>query len=385
MEIKGIVEGFYGPPYRWEERESLIEFFPQLGFNYYLYAPKSDPYTRKDWRRLYPDRFLKRLERFASICLERRIILNYGFTPGGDIDSALTRLNQIRSLGIREFSLLFDDLKVKIDEDLAKSQVEITNTIFKRLNPDRLLFCPTQYCGKISSYLKVLSKKLNPEIIILWTGPEVVSTRITTDHIQRIAGYLKRRIVLWDNYPVNDYDPVRIFLGPFQGREPEILNLLTGYLANPMNQARLSLIPLFTLAEFFKKKKRYQPQRAIRKFLSQFGLTTHYSMVSQFFPSRINLKMSPETGLLKRRDFQRLIPIIETWQEFDLFEAAWAVKNLILARDLLLSWIKRRRRKGLRELKYSLRREGEIYFENQVRDLILTGSDNSLRLNYEDQ
>jgi hypothetical protein len=379
LEFKGVVEGFYGPPFRWSERHLLIDFFPEFGFNYYLYGPKGDPYTRKYWARLYPDCFLEDLDRFTSACRERKITINYGLTPGREINLAVTKLNQIKKLGITDFSILFDDLKVELSDQLAQHQAQIANTIYQSLRPDRLFFCPTQYCGRVSSYLKTLGKALNSEIIILWTGPEVVSKRITGAHIRRVINGLKKRVVLWDNYPVNDYDPDRIFLGPFRGRDPAILNYLCGYLANPMNQPGVSVIPLFTLAEFLKKQEGYRPARAIQRALTRFDLSGHLLMIRQFFPSMINPRMSPEARLLKRRDLKRLLPIIKAWQSFDLLDGTWAVENLILARNILLSWITKGDKSGLEDLRFSHRREGSIYFENQVRNLVLTDGNKDLR------
>jgi len=379
--LKGIVEGFYGPPYRWSERFLLLEYFGEFGFNYYLYGPKEDPYHRKRWDRFYPPSLLKDFQRLHTEAKRQGITLNYALTPGDDLKRVVAKLGQLKKIGIEEFSLFFDDIEELPSIELAKNQAALANSVYKALRPRRLLFCPTQYSGKRSPYLEALSAYLDPEIMILWTGPEVVSRRIVVRDILPIHQLFPKRVILWDNYPVNDYDRSRIFLGPFRGREARILRYLSGYLANPMNQPRLSLIPLSTLASWLRGKGGYQPTKAIRLALKRFGLMKHYPLLRQFFPSKLYQRMSPETVLLLRRDWDRLIPRIRSWPSVDLWEGDWAVNNLLQARDLLIRYLDEKRVDGkeLDRIVISRRGEGGLYFENQVYNFLLTVSDRGLR------
>ena len=51
---RGIVEGFFGPPWSMAHRKALFRFGAKRGMNTYLYAPKDDPYHRERWRDPYP-------------------------------------------------------------------------------------------------------------------------------------------------------------------------------------------------------------------------------------------------------------------------------------------------------------------------------------------
>src|SRR5690606_279775 len=51
----GLIEGFYGRPWSWEERAGTIETLAPHGYRFYLYAPKADPYLRKRWKEPHPD------------------------------------------------------------------------------------------------------------------------------------------------------------------------------------------------------------------------------------------------------------------------------------------------------------------------------------------
>ena len=44
--LRGVVEGFYGTPWTFDDRSDIIEFCRQSNLNAYIYAPKDDPYHR---------------------------------------------------------------------------------------------------------------------------------------------------------------------------------------------------------------------------------------------------------------------------------------------------------------------------------------------------
>ena len=44
---RGVIEGFYGPPYSHEERLRLLDELGGCGMNRYVYAPKHDPLHRR--------------------------------------------------------------------------------------------------------------------------------------------------------------------------------------------------------------------------------------------------------------------------------------------------------------------------------------------------
>jgi hypothetical protein len=68
-----------------------------------------------------------------------------------------------------------------------------------------------------------------------------------------VADRLHRKPLLWDNYPVNDSKTLCNYLriGAFENRGPELKNLAQGHMANPMNQAFLSQLPLYSLGRLY--------------------------------------------------------------------------------------------------------------------------------------
>jgi len=54
------------------------------------------------------------------------------------------------------------------------------------------------------------------EPLCVCVGPKVVSHVISVESIDEVSSVLKRAPVIWDNIHANDYDPQRVFLGPFK-------------------------------------------------------------------------------------------------------------------------------------------------------------------------
>ncbi|XP_059206095.1 protein O-GlcNAcase [Centropristis striata] len=269
--ISGVVEGFYGRPWTMEQRTELFQREQKWGLNTYLYAPKDDYKHRMYWRDLYSDQEAEQLRALISAAKQHNVDFVYAVSPGLDITfsnprevSALKRkLDQVRQFGCRSFSLLFDDIEPEMcpaDQQtfssFAEAQVSVTNAVYQHLgDPDTFLFCPTDYCAAFctpnvlqSSYLNTVGEKLLPGIDVLWTGPKVVSHKISVASIEEVTSVLKRAPVIWDNIHANDYDPQRLFLGPFKDRPTELISRLRGVLTNPNCEFYPNFVAIHSLA-----------------------------------------------------------------------------------------------------------------------------------------
>jgi hyaluronoglucosaminidase len=51
--IRGVIEGYYGKPWTFEQRCDLLGFMQEHGMNSYFYAAKYDAYHRERWAELY--------------------------------------------------------------------------------------------------------------------------------------------------------------------------------------------------------------------------------------------------------------------------------------------------------------------------------------------
>ena len=295
--LSGTVEGFFGPAWSWEDREDHIGFLKDYGLNYYIYAPKSDPFLRKQWTSPFPKNHLVELRRISKTCKKNNVFFGIGFSPfeifhnfSSDAKQRLKRkLDEICEFSPDVIGIFFDDMDGRIN-DLAILQSQIVNYIQKECNGITIQFCPTYYSydpildkvfGKRpKNYLESLGNCLNPDVSIMWTGENVVSSKITCDHLIEVSGRLGRKPFLWDNYPVND-GPKNwkyLFLDALRNRESDIKYHLSGYVANPMNQAHLSKIPLHTIAQFLKNPS-YCPSKALDNAMSDLIDSKHRSFL----------------------------------------------------------------------------------------------------------
>ncbi|MCR5875107.1 protein O-GlcNAcase [Phenylobacterium sp. J426] len=284
----GIIEGFFGRPYSWEERAEMVRALAPAGYGFYLYAPKADAFLRKRWREPYAEADLRRLADFAAVCRDVGVRFGVGLSPYElyrDFDQAskaalAAKLDQLASLGLDDLGVFFDDMRGDLP-DLAASQVEIVHWIAGRVPDARLIACPSYYSDdgvldrvfgqRPANYLDDLGAGLDPAIDVMWTGEEVCSLQIMPAHLERVAGQLRRKPFLWDNYPVNDGPRMSRFLHlrAFTGRPAEIGGHLAAHAINTASQAVLSRIPALTLVDSYRDGAAYAYAASFRRAARQ--------------------------------------------------------------------------------------------------------------------
>jgi hyaluronoglucosaminidase len=295
VNVRGVIEGFYGPPWTHAERLDLIEFCGREGLNTWVHAPKDDPYHRKLWREPYPDADLERLAELVRAAALQEVELAYALAPGLDvcyskdeeIAAAVAKCEQLATIGVRSFQLLWDDIEHALNhaEDEARyggaerpsgaAQADFTNRFREAVpQPGPLVVCPMGYAGTGDSpYRRSFAPPLHPEIVVYWTGPEVVSWGINREALDATAErFHGHDLLLWDNYPVNDFDVDRLFLGPLRGRDPLLASgRLRGLIANAMVQAVPSKLPLATVADWLRDPDAYDPVASFERALEAYG------------------------------------------------------------------------------------------------------------------
>ena len=317
FERRGIVEGFFGPPWSMAQRSALFEFGAARGMNTYLYAPKDDPYHRKLWRRPYPKRQWRQLVRLIRQARRSKIDFVYGFHPGEGlcfseqepIHILLKKARRFYDAGVRTFAVLFDDIPSRLDHAKDRrrfkdSLAAAEGTFLKRIieaqpaewSQVEWWICPSYYSednllervfGKFeANFLETLAAHLPLNVACFWTGPSVVSKTITLKHIQRIAQRIQRLLLLWDNYPVNDLSMSdELHIGPLQGRDPRLPRTVHGYLNNPLLQPELGFIPLATCFDYAANPDKYKPEASWKRIVEQrFGAPAmpHWRAIRKF-------------------------------------------------------------------------------------------------------
>ena len=370
---RGIVEGFFGPLWSMAHRERIFEFGAARGMNTYLYAPKDDPYHRKLWRLPYPRADWRQLVRLIGQAKKNQIDFVYGFHPGEGlrfsdaklVDTLLQKARSFYDAGVRTFAVLFDDIPSRLSHapdrrafknSLARAEGTWLAQIEARQPASwtdvEWWICPSYYSedallervfGRFESdFLEILAERLPARVACFWTGPAVVSRKITIAHARKIVNRIGNRpLLLWDNYPVNDLSMSdELHIGPLAGRDPRLSQSVYGYLNNPLLQENLGFVPLATCFDYAANPAVYQPERSWTRAVTQgYGGAAigHWRTIRRFCeehqrtkkqknPSRLTSKeragLRAAVDYLRRNAHQRWAREIAPWRK--MMESALA-------------------------------------------------------------
>ena len=274
----GVIEGFFGPPWSWDNRRHYAGFLRRSGFGFYIFAPKRCDDLRLQWTRRWPTADWAELSALRQVYAETGIKFGVGLSPYAlyrDLSpenerALIAKIEQLDDLELDILGILFDDMP-EGGVDLARVQAGIVSRVRAASRAKTFVLCPTFYSDdpvltRLSGtmpegYLATLGERLESDVHIFWTGPKVCSVQISAAHIRDITQRLGRAPLLWDNYPVNDGARMsqHLHLRAFEGRDDLPRCRLSGHAVNPMNQARLSEIPICSLAALYRDSHGYEP------------------------------------------------------------------------------------------------------------------------------
>ncbi|MFZ7946932.1 beta-N-acetylhexosaminidase family protein [Neobacillus sp. 19] len=349
MPIRGSIEGFYGDPWSHEDRLRQLEFYGEHKMNSYIYAPKDDLYHREKWREPYPADKLAELAELIKTAQENHVTFTFAISPGNtitysseaDLNALVDKAQAMWDLGVRSFALFLDDIdpNLRAPEDKAKfgsdpnpsaaAQAYLLNRFTEKFintheGAERLITVPTDYTGNgPSPYRDRFAELLDKDTVVMWTGQKVVSEQVTAEEAEEVHGVFKHDMLLWDNYPVNDYDRNSLFLGPVVGRDANLSEFgVLGLSANPMNEAEASKLPLFTVADYTWNPEAYDPADSWKRSIQAFGgqaAETLKTVAENMYSSPINTTES-----------LTLTPLIDAfWKAYVAGDADQAADQLI--------------------------------------------------------
>ncbi|NUR01887.1 MAG: beta-propeller fold lactonase family protein [Streptomyces sp.] len=287
--LRGVVEGFYGTPWTHTERLDQLDFYGRTKQNVYVYSPKDDAYLRARWRDAYPAAELARLKELVDRADANHVRFTYALSPGlsvcyssaSDFAALVRKFDSLYGIGVRSFAIPLDDIsytKWNCDADekefgtgggaAGAAQAHLLNRVWRDFSAHHtglqpLEMVPTEYSDLADSpYKKALREKLDPSVVVEWTGVGVIAPTITTEQLKQARTVYGHPILVWDNYPVNDYVTSRLLLGPYTGREPGVASEAVGVTVNPMIQGEAGRLALFTSAAYLWNPAAYDPRTA---------------------------------------------------------------------------------------------------------------------------
>lgn len=288
IRFRGVVEGFYGTPWSYDDRIGQLRYYGKNKLNTYIYGPKDDPYhSSPNWRLPYPEKEAAQLSNLIKEAHANKVDFVWAIHPGQDIkwndqdrDLVLDKFEKMYQLGVRSFAVFFDDISGEgtnpekqaallnyIDENFVKVKSDVTP----------LIMCPTEYNKSWSNpakgYLTTLGDKLNPSIHIMWTGDRVISD-ITKEGLDWINARIKRPAYIWWNFPVSDYVRDHLLMGPSYGIDTTVKNEMSGFVTNPMERAEASKIAIYSVADYAWNLEAYNSDKAWENALKDIMPTT---------------------------------------------------------------------------------------------------------------
>ncbi|WP_406054829.1 beta-N-acetylglucosaminidase domain-containing protein [Kribbella sp. NBC_00889] len=296
MRYRGSIEGFYGTPWSHADRLDHLDYLGTHRMNTYEYAPKDDPYHREQWRDPYPADKLAELGELVERAVRNKVDFTFALSPGlsirytddSDFQALIAKFEALYALGARAFNVALDDIEYEKwhgaeDEEkygaggggAGRAQSELLNRIQREwvaTKPDLapLQMVPTEYYNVDETpYKQALREQLDSAVVVHWTGIGVVPETITGAQAAEAKAVFGHDILIWDNYPVNDYAAARILLAAYSGREPGLADLVVGVISNPMNQAGASKIALYSFAEFGWNPATYDEQASWHRALAE--------------------------------------------------------------------------------------------------------------------
>ncbi|WP_327251042.1 beta-N-acetylglucosaminidase domain-containing protein [Streptomyces sp. NBC_01244] len=314
---RGGKEIFHGTPWSAADQDAEVDFLAAHKMNAFSFMPARDPrISGSTWRVLYPDTELPHLAEVVARGRRQHVDVMYRINPEAplapsagichslqaDLDALTARLQQVYDQGVRTFIIGWDDVKEKFTctadttafgsdtSPLAAAQAHVLGYVQQHFIATHsgagLITIPTAYHGTAASTYRTRFNALIPSgTTVYWTGPEVDSGTITTAQASTVKGQFGGRpLLIFDNYPVNDYITNRLLLGPLRGRSADLDTVAVGLTANQAIEFQTSLIPLYTIADYTWNPTDYNPDTSWSNSLLEFagGDTQTYQALRAF-------------------------------------------------------------------------------------------------------
>ena len=184
----GVIEGYFGRPWRHEDRKQVITRLGELGFAFFHYAPKADTFLRRRWREPHPDAALAELAELSAHCRHLGMRFGIGLSPyelyrdlGTEAQCAfIDKVRSLDAIGLDDLAILFDDTRGDV-ADLAALEAEIVHMASAQTSAGRVLMCPTYYSDdrmldvvfgqRPRGYLRELGRRPVPVDCVMSSSP----------------------------------------------------------------------------------------------------------------------------------------------------------------------------------------------------------------------
>ena len=295
MKNLGIVEGFYGESLDFNDRNSIVKLLSENNLNYYLYAPKEDPFLRNhldleptpEWQNAFKD--------FVDLSNESNVTIGVGLAPINKKHTAdlAKKIELFMNLGVSSFSLLFDDIEQEFSLSEQLELFEQTKTKFNGIN---LNFCPTVYCSELitkdqnhEDYFNEFCSIFPKDEKFIWTGKKVISRNINKDCEKVLESFDSSNICIWDNYFTNDSSPKTLNLTFCDHIDQELALNKKTYLVNLTGMRRTNLLIVDIFGAFLSNS-----ETKFEDILKKHGVDDNLIKIIKIFDPNQKIRLSEE-------------------------------------------------------------------------------------------
>lgn len=274
LKYKGVVDA---RDYTLKEKRHLIECVGKWGGNLYVWY-------RFSWESAYEpptdeDRHV--FFRLAEACRATGVAFWVGMKPG-DCRYCMHRVDRQR---FRDNALWFvnngaDGIYVPMDDTHPGGKIAPEDGVYQAALiaelaadlGDRLKgICGEEYHGREihhTDYWQPILEVLPQEVLLTWTGPRIWNATLSGADMLRF----KWPVLLWENYFASDSpDPERAPAYPYEGRRPDLLNAIDGFILHPNIHYPWQYCALRTTFAFLAHPTTYDSQRSFRQAIIELG------------------------------------------------------------------------------------------------------------------
>lgn len=307
MKRIGIVEGYYGKISTFEQRKKIISSLSEHDLNFYMYAPKEDPFLRSNIDIDHTENWLREFDDFIACSQKMSVEVGIGLAPicKNKTEALKSKIKNFSDRGVKFFSILFDD----IEENFSFFDQIETYRVIKDEFPNLYFdFCPTVYAEELidknsahQEYFKEFNNSFPKHEVFFWTGKKVISEKMGSSGQEHLKDFANTSIAIWDNYFTVDSCPKKLNLSFFDYLQHEFISSKDCYLVNLTGMPRTDNLIVDMLGLFYAQK-----ETSYEEILLKHG-------VDERLIEQINLFNPKFKVNLKKEDKDKIHKIMFSW------------------------------------------------------------------------
>ena len=303
----GIVEGYYGNLSTFEQRKLIVKTLSTYNLNFYLYAPKEDPFLRSHIDIDHSDNWFAEFENFLGYAKDLNIEVGIGLAPtkSSNITALKKKINNFTERGVNCFSILFDD----IEENFSfNDQLNIFREIKSEFPNLYFDFCPTVYSKELiekdsihKNYFEQFIQGFPRSEEFFWTGEKVISTNMDASCQEELHQFENENIAIWDNYFTIDSQPKKLNISYFDYLDKTFLTTKKCYVVNLTGMPRHDNLIINLMGSFVAGKK-----DSFESILLKHGVDERFLEFIELFDPKNKMN-------LKKEEKDKIHKIMFTW------------------------------------------------------------------------